>query len=144
MNNNSMTLDQAKSKVLDMDNKTLENFVNQRIGNDSELANFARNELADRNNLNAWQNGSLINTDAINNLSLGDLKRVAQNFRGCKMNEYKVVFYNHNISDGYIQVIRGILAKSDNHAIEKIMNTWNIYKNWIISTSVIKLNRSSK
>jgi hypothetical protein len=39
-----MTLDQAKSKVLDMNNKTLENFVNQRIGNDSELANFARNE----------------------------------------------------------------------------------------------------
>jgi len=57
------------------------------------------------------------------------------------MNEYKVVFYNHNISDGYIQVIRGILAKSDNHAIEKIMDTWNIYKNWVISTSVIKLNR---
>jgi hypothetical protein len=50
MNNNSMTLDQAKSKVLDMNNKTLENFVNQRKGNDSELANFARNELADRNN----------------------------------------------------------------------------------------------
>jgi hypothetical protein len=48
------------------------------------------------------------------------------------MNEYKVVFYNHNISDGYIQVIKGILAKSDNHAIEKIMNTWNIYKNWVI------------
>jgi hypothetical protein len=128
MNNNSMTLDQAKSKVLDMNNKTLENFVNQRIGNDSELANFARNELADRNNLNAWQNGSLINTDAINNLSLGDLKRVAQMLEGVIMNEYKVVFYNHNISDGYIQVIRGILAKSDNHAIEKIMNTWNIYK----------------
>jgi hypothetical protein len=84
MNNNSMTLDQAKSKVLDMDNKTLENFVNQRIGNDSELANFARNELADRNNLNAWQNGSLINTDAINNLSLGDLKRVAQMLEGVK------------------------------------------------------------
>ena len=60
------------------------------------------------------------------------------------MNEYKVVFYNHNISDGYIQVIRGIFAKSDNHAIEKIMNTCNIYKNWVISTSVIKLNRSSK
>jgi hypothetical protein len=84
MNNNSMTLDQAKSKVLDMDNKTLENFVNQRIGNDSELSNFARNELADRNNLNDWQNGSLINTDAINNLSLGDLKRVAQMLEGVK------------------------------------------------------------
>jgi hypothetical protein len=84
MNNNSMTLNQAKSKVLDMNNKTLENFVNQRKGNDSELANFARNELADRNNLNAWQNGSLINTDAINNLSLGDLKRVAQMLEGVK------------------------------------------------------------
>ena len=78
MNNNSMTLDQAKSKVLDMDNKTLENFVNQRIGNDSELAKFARNELADRNSLNAWQDGSLINMDAINKLSLGDLERVAK------------------------------------------------------------------
>ena len=78
MNNNSMTLNQAKSKVLDMNNKTLENFVNQRKGNDNELTNFARNELADRNNLNAWQNGSLINMDAINNLSLGDLKRVAK------------------------------------------------------------------
>jgi hypothetical protein len=78
MNNNSMTLNQAKSKVLEMNNKTLENFVNQRKGNDSELANFAKNELADRNNLNAWQNGSLINTDAINNLSLGDLERVAK------------------------------------------------------------------
>jgi len=76
--NNSMTLDQAKQKVLDMNNETLENFVNQRKGNDSELANFARNELADRNNLNAWQDGSLINMDAINKLSLSDLERVAK------------------------------------------------------------------
>jgi len=82
--NNSMTLDQAKQKVLDMNNKTLENFVNQRKENDSELANFARNELADRNNLNAWQDGSLINTDAINKLSLGDLERVAQILGGSK------------------------------------------------------------
>jgi len=76
--NNSMTLDQAKQKVLDMNNETLENFVNQRKENDSELANFARNELADRNNLNAWQDGSLINMDAINKLSLSDLERVAK------------------------------------------------------------------
>jgi len=82
--NNSMTLDQAKQKVLDMNNKTLENFVNQRKGNDSELANFARNELADRNNLNAWQDGSLINTDAINKLSLSDLERVAKILGGLK------------------------------------------------------------
>jgi hypothetical protein len=81
---NNITLDQAKTKVLEMNNKTLENFVNQRKGNDSELSNFARNELADRNNLNAWQNGSLINTNAINNLSLGDLKRVAQMLEGVK------------------------------------------------------------
>jgi len=73
-----ISLHQAKSKVLDMDNKTLENFVNERIENNSELSNFARNELADRNNLNAWQDGSLINMDAINKLSLGDLKRVAK------------------------------------------------------------------
>ena len=76
--NNSITLDQAKQKVLDMNNETLENFVNQRKGNNSELSNFARNELADRNNLNAWQDGSLVNTDAINKLSLGDLERVAK------------------------------------------------------------------
>ena len=80
--NNNITLDQAKSKVLEMNNKTLENFVNQRKENDSELSNFARNELADRNNLNAWQNGSLVNTDAINKLSLGDLDRVAKILEG--------------------------------------------------------------
>jgi len=82
--NNSMTLDQAKQKVLDMNNETLQNFVNQRKGNDSELSNFARNELADRKSLNAWQDGSLINTDAINKLSLGDLERVAKILGGLK------------------------------------------------------------
>ena len=30
-----------------MDNKTLENFVNQRKGNDSELSNFAKVGLKD-------------------------------------------------------------------------------------------------
>jgi len=84
MNKNSMTLDQAKSKVLEMNNKTLENFVNQRKENDSELSNFARNELADRNNLNAWQNGSLVNTDAINKLSLSDLQRIDKILEGVK------------------------------------------------------------
>ena len=76
--NNSMTLDQAKSKVLEMNNQTLQNFVDERKGNNSELSNFARNELADRNNLNAWQDGRLVNTDAINKLSLSDLERVAK------------------------------------------------------------------
>ena len=79
-----MTLDQAKQKVLDMNNENLENFVNQRKGNDSELSNFARNELADRNNLNAWQDGSLINTDAINKLSLSDLQRIDKILEGVK------------------------------------------------------------
>jgi len=82
--NNSMTLDQAKQKVLEMNNQTLENFVNQRKGNDSELSKFARNELADRNNLKAWQDGSLVNTDAINKLSLSDLERVANILEGVK------------------------------------------------------------
>jgi hypothetical protein len=82
--NNSMTLDQAKQKVLDMNNETLENFVNQRKGNNSELSNFARNELADRNNLNAWQDGRLVNTDAINKLSLSNLERVAKILGGVK------------------------------------------------------------
>jgi len=74
----SLNLDQAKQKVLEMDNKTLENFVKQRAGNDSDLARFARNELKDRQGLQAWQNGSLINKDAINKLSLSDLERVAK------------------------------------------------------------------
>jgi len=82
--NNSMTLDQAKQKVLDMNNETLQNFVNQRKGNDSELSNFARNELADRNNLNAWQDGRLVNTNAINKLSLSNLERVAKILGGVK------------------------------------------------------------
>ena len=74
----SLNLDQAKQKVLEMDNKTLENFVKQRAGNDSDLARFARNELKDRQGLQAWQDGSLVNTDAINKLSLSDLERVAK------------------------------------------------------------------
>jgi len=84
MDNNSMTLNQAKQKVLDMNNETLENFVNERKENDSELSNFARNELADRNNLNAWQDGSLVNSDAINKMSLGDLERVSKILEGVK------------------------------------------------------------
>jgi hypothetical protein len=74
----SLNLDQAKQKVLEMDNKTLENFVKQRAESESELAIFARNELKDRQGLQAWQNGSLINKDAINKLSLSDLERVAK------------------------------------------------------------------
>ena len=74
----SLNLNQAKQKVLDMDSKTLENFVKQRAGNDSDLARFAREELKARQGLQAWQNGSLINKDAINKLSLGDLERVAK------------------------------------------------------------------
>jgi len=74
----SLNLDQAKQKVLEMNNKTLENFVKQRAGNDSDLARFARNELKDRQGLQAWQDGSLVNTDAINKLSLSDLERVAK------------------------------------------------------------------
>ena len=66
---NNITLDQAKTKVLEMNNKTLENFVNQRIGNDSELSNFARNELADRNNFNSFN-------------SRANFKRVAQILEG--------------------------------------------------------------
>ena len=68
---NNITLDQAKTKVLEMNNKTLENFVNQRKGNDSELANFARNELADRNNFNSFN-------------SRANFKRVAQILGGVK------------------------------------------------------------
>ena len=34
--------------------------------------------------LKAWQDGSLINTDAINKLSLGDLERVSKILEGVK------------------------------------------------------------
>lgn len=74
----NLTLEQAKQKVLEMNNETLENFVKQRAGNESDLAIFARSELKSRQGLQAWQDGSLINTDAINKLSLSDLERVAK------------------------------------------------------------------
>ena len=38
--NNSMTLDQAKSKVLEMNNETLQNFVNERIGSKRFASTF--------------------------------------------------------------------------------------------------------
>jgi hypothetical protein len=46
-----------------------------------------RNELEEMkmsDDLKAWQDGSLINTDAINKLSLGDLERVANILEGVK------------------------------------------------------------
>ena len=46
-----------------------------------------RNEIEDikmSDDLKAWQDGSLINTDAINKLSLGDLDRVAKILEGVK------------------------------------------------------------
>jgi hypothetical protein len=70
--------------ILKMDNATLQNFVNQRKDSESELAIFARSELANRKGLKSWQNGSLINTDAISKLSLKDLERVAKILEGVK------------------------------------------------------------
>lgn len=46
-----------------------------------------RNEIEDikmSDELKAWQEGSLINTDAINKLSLGDLERVSKILEGVK------------------------------------------------------------
>ena len=46
-----------------------------------------RNEIEDikmSDDLKAWQDGSLVNTDAINNLSLGDLERVSKMLEGVK------------------------------------------------------------
>jgi len=46
-----------------------------------------RNEIEDikmSDDLKAWQDGSLINTDAINKLSLGDLERVSKILEGVK------------------------------------------------------------
>ena len=46
-----------------------------------------RNEIEDikmSDDLKAWQDGSLVNTDAINNLSLGDLERVSEMLEGVK------------------------------------------------------------
>ena len=46
-----------------------------------------RNEIEDikmSDDLKAWQDGSLVNTDAINKLSLGDLERVSKMLEGVK------------------------------------------------------------
>lgn len=46
-----------------------------------------RNELEDMkmsDDLKAWQDGSLVNTDAINKLSLGDLEKVSKILEGVK------------------------------------------------------------
>ena len=46
-----------------------------------------RNELEEMkmsDDLKAWQDGSLINTDAINKLSLGDLEKVSKILEGVK------------------------------------------------------------
>ncbi len=40
--------------------------------------------LNDYRNLNAWQNGSLINTDPLDNMSLKDLKKLAKILEGVK------------------------------------------------------------
>ena len=46
-----------------------------------------RNELEEMkmsDDLKAWQDGSLVNTDAINKLSLGDLEKVSKILEGVK------------------------------------------------------------
>ena len=82
--NNVFLTDRDRRFILKMDNVTLQNFVNQRKDSESELAIFARSELANRKGLKSWQDGSLINTDAINKLSLKDLNRVAKILEGVK------------------------------------------------------------
>tara|TARA_Y100000004_G_scaffold1968_1_gene2445 strand:+ start:144 stop:395 length:252 start_codon:yes stop_codon:yes gene_type:complete len=82
--NNVFLTDRDRRFILKMDNATLQNFVNQRKDSESELAIFARSELANRKGLKSWQDGSLINTDAINKLSLKDLNRVAKILEGVK------------------------------------------------------------
>ncbi len=82
--NNVFLTDGDRRFILKMDNATLQNFVNQRKDSESELAIFARSELANRKGLKSWQDGSLINTDAINKLSLKDLNRVAKILEGVK------------------------------------------------------------
>jgi len=41
-------------------------------------------QLDDFRNLKAWQNGSLINTDPLDNMSLKDLKKLAKILEGVK------------------------------------------------------------
>ena len=74
-------------KELDID---LGDYELQPLGFPSGLGDNLRGRLEDRreleslNDLKAWQDGSLINTDAINKLSLGDLDRVAKILEGVK------------------------------------------------------------
>jgi len=53
---------------------------------DKDSQTMIKSELNFRNvnDLKAWQDGSLVNTDAINKMSLGDLERVSKMLEGVK------------------------------------------------------------
>jgi hypothetical protein len=56
------------------------------------------------------------------------------------MNQYKIIFNNKNIGNNYIQIVNGIFANNDCEAMDIVKDTWNVSKNWIISSSVSRLN----
>ena len=64
-------------------------------------------------------------------------------------NEYKILFYDF---PDYITYIKNgsnlrkvfIYADNDNQAMDKVMNTYNIPKNWIVSSSLYKKYKGIK
>tara|TARA_R100001369_G_scaffold67068_1_gene94562 strand:- start:206 stop:487 length:282 start_codon:yes stop_codon:yes gene_type:complete len=74
-------------KELDID---LGDYELQPLGSPSGLGDNLRARLMDKqeveslNDLDAWQNGSLVNTDGLNNLSLAKLKDLDKMLQGVK------------------------------------------------------------
>ena len=68
-----------KVQLINIGNKMKDkNEVSQHLQNNQPV------KLDDFRNLKAWQDGSLINTDAIENLTIDELNRVAKILEGVK------------------------------------------------------------
>ena len=80
-------LKQVKKLGIKNDFEHIDDYVFDKINNlCTELNAIIEKYELDKmtGELKAWQDGSLINTDAINKLSLGDLERVSKILEGVK------------------------------------------------------------
>ena len=71
-----------KNDFKNIDSKTYGKIILLAGDLDSVIEKYELDKMSD--DLKAWQDGSLINTDAINKLSLGDLERVSKILEGVK------------------------------------------------------------
>ena len=80
-------LKQVRKLGIKNDFEHIDNYVFDQINNlcrelDAIIEKYELDKMTSE--LKAWQDGSLINTDAINKLSLGDLERVSKILEGVK------------------------------------------------------------